>query len=145
MLWKGHPKVVLEGVIQLPTNSCSTFLHVPGDQVVHKGPGCGMEGVATAYGSISCSMASCVLTAEWPPVMYGVSADNCIYSPVFSYIAVCFLLQNPVCFTITLVWAGIELNFFMVASMRLCFAFVLEIVLMTEGCFGYCWAVLTQR
>lgn len=38
----------------------------------------------------------------------------------------------------------IELNFFMVTVMELCFGSVLEIVLITQGCFHYCWAVFTQ-
>ena len=37
-----------------------------------------------------------------------------------------------------LVLAGIELIFFIVASMGLCFGFVLETVLITQGCFSYC-------
>ena len=37
-----------------------------------------------------------------------------------------------------LVLAGIELIFFTVASMGLCFGFVLETVLITEGCFRSC-------
>jgi len=43
-----------------------------------------------------------------------------------------------------LVWAGIELNLFVVTSMGLCFGFVLKMVLIIQGCFSYCWAVLTQ-
>ena len=34
--------------------------------------------------------------------------------------------------------------FFIVASMGLCFGFVLETVLITQGCFSCCWAVPTQ-
>ena len=45
---------------------------------------------------------------------------------------------------VVLVLAWIELIFFIVASMRLCFGFVLETVLIIQGCFRYCWAVLTQ-
>jgi len=41
-----------------------------------------------------------------------------------------------------LVLAG--LVFFMVASMGLCFGFVLETVLIIQGCCRYCWAMLTQ-
>ena len=37
-----------------------------------------------------------------------------------------------------LVWAGIELIFFTVAGMGLCFGFVLKTVLITQGCFLYC-------
>ena len=37
-----------------------------------------------------------------------------------------------------LVLAGIELIFFIVVSMGLCFGSVLETVLMTQGCFRYC-------
>ena len=43
-----------------------------------------------------------------------------------------------------LVLAGVELIFLIVASMGLSFGFVLETVLITQGCFSYCWAVLTQ-
>ena len=45
---------------------------------------------------------------------------------------------------IYVVLAGIELIFFIVASMGLCFGFVQRTVLITQGCFRYCWAVLTQ-
>ena len=44
-----------------------------------------------------------------------------------------------------LVLAGIELVSFRVASMGLCFGFVLETVLITQGCVSSCWAGLTQR
>ena len=37
-----------------------------------------------------------------------------------------------------LVLAGIELNFFIVACMGLCFGFVLKTVLVIQGCFSYC-------
>ena len=37
-----------------------------------------------------------------------------------------------------LVLAGIELIFFIVACMGLWFGFVLETVLITQGCFSYC-------
>ena len=37
-----------------------------------------------------------------------------------------------------LVLAGIELIFFIAASMGLCFGFVLKTVLITQGCFSYC-------
>jgi len=37
-----------------------------------------------------------------------------------------------------LVLAGIELIFFIVASMGLCFGFVLKSVLIVQGCFCYC-------
>ena len=47
-------------------------------------------------------------------------------------------------FASVLVLAGIELIFFIVASMGMCFAFVLRTVLIAQGCFSYCWAVLTQ-
>ena len=43
-----------------------------------------------------------------------------------------------------LVLAGIELIFFIVAGMGLRFGFVLKTVLITQGCFHYCRAVLTQ-
>jgi len=36
------------------------------------------------------------------------------------------------------------LIFFTVAGMGLCFGFVVKTVLIIEGCFHYCWAVLTQ-
>ena len=45
---------------------------------------------------------------------------------------------------IVLVLAGIELIFFTVASMELCFGFLLKTVLIILGCFSYCWAVLTH-
>lgn len=41
-----------------------------------------------------------------------------------------------------LVWS--RGNFLPVISMGLCFALVLKTVLITQGCFCYCWAVLTQ-
>lgn len=41
-----------------------------------------------------------------------------------------------------LVWS--RGNFLQVASVQLCFAFVLITVLITQGCFCYCWAGLTQ-
>ena len=37
-----------------------------------------------------------------------------------------------------LVLAGVKLIFFIVAGMGLCFGFVLETVLITQGCFHYC-------
>jgi len=37
-----------------------------------------------------------------------------------------------------LVLAGIELIFFLVAGMGLCFGFVLETELVTQGCSSYC-------
>jgi len=43
-----------------------------------------------------------------------------------------------------LVLAQVELIFFIVASVRLCFGFVLNAVLIIQGCFHYCRAVLTQ-
>jgi len=43
-----------------------------------------------------------------------------------------------------LVLAGVELIFFIVAIMGLCFGFVLETVLVIQGCFSYCRAGLTQ-
>ena len=39
---------------------------------------------------------------------------------------------------LVLVLAGIELVFFVVAGMGLCFGFVLKTVLITQGCFRYC-------
>ena len=44
----------------------------------------------------------------------------------------------PSAFLSVLVLAGMELIFFIVASMRLCFAFVLKTVLIMQGCFSYC-------
>jgi len=43
-----------------------------------------------------------------------------------------------------LVLAGVELIFFIAASMELCCGFVLETVLIIQGCFSYCWAALKQ-
>jgi len=43
-----------------------------------------------------------------------------------------------------LVLAGIGLIFFVVANMGLCFGFVLKTVLIIQGYFHYCWAVLAQ-
>lgn len=39
---------------------------------------------------------------------------------------------------VMLVLAGIELTLSAVASMGLCFGFVLETTLITQGCFSYC-------
>ena len=39
---------------------------------------------------------------------------------------------------IALVLAGIELIFFIIAVMGLCFSFVRKTVLITQGCFSYC-------
>ena len=49
-------------------------------------------------------------------------------------------IQNPS----MLIFAGIELIFFIGASMRICFGFVLKTVLIMQRCFRYHWAVLTQ-
>lgn len=46
---------------------------------------------------------------------------------------------------VMLVLAGIELTLSAVASMGLCFGFVLETTLITQGCFSYCWAGLAQH
>jgi len=46
--------------------------------------------------------------------------------------------------SVVLVLARVELMFFRVARMRLCFGFVLETALITQGCFSYCWAAFTQ-
>jgi len=43
-----------------------------------------------------------------------------------------------------LVWANLEFIFFIVAGMGLRFGFLLETLLVTQRCFRYCWAVLTQ-
>ena len=60
--------------------------------------------------------------------------------------------ENPLCFSFlprlpkcisVLVLAGVELIFLIVASMGWCFGVVLE-TLITQRCFPYCWAVLTQ-
>jgi len=40
-----------------------------------------------------------------------------------------------------LVLAGIELIFFLVACVVVCFGFVMKIVLITHQCFSYCWAI----
>lgn len=40
--------------------------------------------------------------------------------------------------------AGAELNVFTVAGVGLCFGFALEPTLKIQGCFSYCWVVLTQ-
>lgn len=39
-----------------------------------------------------------------------------------------------------LVWAGVELIFFTVSDLGLCF----EFVLITQGCFYFCWSEFTQ-
>lgn len=41
-----------------------------------------------------------------------------------------------------MVRTGIELFFFLVAGMALCFAFRMRIILILQGCFSCCWAVL---
>jgi len=63
----------------------------------------------------------------------------------------CFFLTKedlvyvaPISYTNVLVLDGVELIFFIVASMRLCFGFVLKRVLITQGCFCYRWAALTE-
>ena len=43
-----------------------------------------------------------------------------------------------------LVLSGVELIFFIVASVRLCSGFVLKSVLIIQRYFHYCWGVLTQ-
>ena len=49
----------------------------------------------------------------------------------------CFLEQSDkLCHVLIL--AGIELISFIVAGMGLCFGFVLETVLIIQGCFSYC-------
>jgi len=47
-------------------------------------------------------------------------------------------------FLCALVLGGTELNFFIVANMGLCLEFALKTVLIRQGCFNYCWAMLTQ-
>lgn len=56
----------------------------------------------------------------------------------FSYIVVWLDGQSifPLFLTNVLVLAGVELVFFIVASIGLCFRFVLESVLIIQGCFG---------
>ena len=60
----------------------------------------------------------------------------------------CRNIYGSICLTaryaFVLVLAGIELIFCIVASMGLCFGFVLKTVLIIQGCFRYCWAALTQ-
>ena len=83
-----------------------------------------------------------------------IYTHTCIYTHIHTGV---FLCSRQTVLTITgycpeaswvylhvLVWAGIDLIFFPIASMGLCFGFVLETVLITQGCFRYCWAVLTQ-
>ena len=48
------------------------------------------------------------------------------------------IVQADAHVTPVLVLAGIELIFFIVASMGLCFGFVLKTVSITQGCFRYC-------
>lgn len=43
-----------------------------------------------------------------------------------------------------LVWSGVELIFFTVSDLGLCFEFVLETEMITQGCFYFCWSGLTQ-
>jgi len=50
-------------------------------------------------------------------------------------------MQDQVC---VVVLAGIELIFFVVAGMGLCFGSSLKTMLISQGCFSYCLAVLTQ-
>jgi len=52
--------------------------------------------------------------------------------------------ENTSCLHTVLVLGGLQLIFFIAASMRLCFGFLLKTVLIVQGCFRYCWAVLTQ-
>ena len=47
--------------------------------------------------------------------------------------------------TPVLVLAGVELMFFTVASMGLCFGFVLKTVLIIQRCFSYCSAYPVSR
>jgi len=44
-----------------------------------------------------------------------------------------------------LILAGVELIFFIVSSIRLCLEIVFKAVLIIQGYFSYCWAVLTQN
>lgn len=46
---------------------------------------------------------------------------------------------------VMLVWARVNLLFFILASLALCFGFVLKRMLIVQGCFYFCCAVLTQR
>ena len=47
-------------------------------------------------------------------------------------------LTSKLDFEVVLVLAGIELIFSIVACMGLCFGFMLETVLIIQGCFRYC-------
>ena len=67
----------------------------------------------------------------------------CSIWAVRNFVSCSWKLQGML-YTSALVLAGIELIFFVVANMVLCFGFVLEAVLVIQGCFPYCWAVITQ-
>jgi len=72
MLCKGHLDAVSEGGIQLPTNSCSTFLDAPGDRAAGKGLGCVTEDELRPAQAPA---------ARWHPMFrqlntYGVSTDS---------------------------------------------------------------------
>jgi len=53
-----------------------------------------------------------------------------------------FFLNNT--FNLVLVSAEAELIFFLAAGIVLRFGFSVRMMLVTQRCFGHCWAVLTQ-
>jgi len=48
-------------------------------------------------------------------------------------------------YVLVLLLAGVELIFSIIACTVLWFGFVIKTVLVTQGCFSYCWAVLTEH
>lgn len=62
-----------------------------------------------------------------------------IYCQKFLYVMITLLMPVSV-----LVLAGVELKFFTVACIVLWLVFVTKTVLITQDCFYYCWAALTQ-
>ena len=74
----------------------------------------------------------------------GVDTHSWSYLPSFKVLCK-ELREKGMKGTFVLVLAGIELIFFRVARMGLCFGFVLKTVLITQGCFHYHWAVLTPN
>lgn len=73
------------------------------------------------------------------------AASNLISSVILGEELQCSALCSVLTLCIIVVWAGTELIFFIVAHTVLCFEFVTETPLMTQGCFSYCWKVLTQH
>jgi len=61
-----------------------------------------------------------------------------------SYLGIVYNIKENY-WAFVLLFTGIELFFFVVASMGLRFEFVLKSVLIMQGCFSYCWAVVTQE